>query len=246
MSSEFMLTCEVLDQMDDLSSRTLYRAEVQQIPFLSRREQPEVVEAARSGDETASHRLLTNCLNWTMRRAAVTYRTAEPAHLEMMDLVGQANMKMVEAMPNALAAENPVGYLMAVSAREMQRYCTYHDPLITRSKDRPLTDVHPSTVSLDAGEVPLLHTLASGEVVTTNTPEYEIVYAALRQLGSRHRAVLEAAFGLDGQPKRKNQDIADELGLPKETIEKYLWRAKKRLARKLAPHIGQLTMAGTT
>ena len=232
--------------MDDLSSRALYRAEVQQIPFLSRRDQREVVEAARNGDEAASHRLLTNCLNWTMRQAAATYRTAEPAHLEMMDLVGQANMKMVEAMPNALAADNPIGYLMAVSAREMQRYCTYHDPLIKRAKDQPLTADHPGTVSLDAGEVPLLQTLTSSEVATTDTPEYEIVYAALRQLGRRHRAVLEAAYGLDGQPKCKNQDIADELGLPKETIEKYLWRAKKRLAKKLAPHIGQLTMVGNS
>ena len=42
--------------------------------------------------------------------------------------------------------------------------------------------------------------------------------------------VLTFAYGLNGEPKLCNEDIAAELDLPKETIEKYLWRAKRRLA----------------
>jgi hypothetical protein len=69
-----------------------------------------------------------------------------------MDLIGEANVKMLEAMPNALQANDPIAYLMGVSAIEIRRYCAYHDPLIKRSKDKPA--VTHQTVSLDADNTP--------------------------------------------------------------------------------------------
>ena len=60
-----------------------------------------------------------------------------------------------------------------------------------------------------------------------------LVYQALGTLSARHRSVLTAAYGLNGETAQKNEDIAAMLHLPKATVEKYLWGAKKRLAAKL-------------
>src|SRR2546430_2409019 len=102
MSSEYLLPLEQLQQMDDLSGSTLYSAEVRRIPFIAREEQPTYVEAARNGDNEARNALLLNCLNWTMTKAASIYRDREPAHSDLMDLVGHAHLKMLEALPKAL------------------------------------------------------------------------------------------------------------------------------------------------
>src|SRR5712692_6247933 len=74
MPRETLPTIDELNQMDDLTGATLYRAEVRQIPFLTGDEQGTVIAAARAGDREAQHRLVCNCLNWTMRRAGVIYR----------------------------------------------------------------------------------------------------------------------------------------------------------------------------
>ncbi len=232
MPHEYMLTVEELDRMEDLSAATLYHAEVRRIPLLPRDGQSEYVEAAREGDETALQRLVLNCLNWTMRRADAIYRDKEPAHSDMMDLVGHANMKMVEAMPKALTAKDPVAYCMTVGALAMSWYCLYNDPLVQRKRDQPLNAPHPGTVSLENNDVPVSH-----EVSPQDAPEYKIIYDALAQLGKRHQIVLMAAYGLHGETKRSNEEIAIMLNLPKGTVEKYLWRAKRRLAAKLAPYV---------
>ena len=107
----------------------------------------------------------------------------------------------------------------------MRWYCLYRDPLIARKRDEPLTYSHPTTVSLEASDGTVSEETAPAET----PPEYNIVYCALAQLSSRHRMVLTYAYGLNGEKKLCNEDIAAELDLPKETIEKYLWRAKRRL-----------------
>src|SRR5512142_2689307 len=120
MPPETLPTAEELNLMDDLSGAELYRAEVKRIGFIPRDEQPGYIDAAREGDAAAQHRLILNCLNWTMRRAADIHRDREPAHTDVMDLVGQANVRMVEAAPKAMEADNPIAYLMGVAANEMR------------------------------------------------------------------------------------------------------------------------------
>jgi RNA polymerase sigma factor (sigma-70 family) len=241
MPFETLPTADELNRMDDLSGAALYRAEVRRIPFIPRAEQAGYIDAARHGDEQAQHHLILNCLNWAMRRAKATAYEAEPAHTDTMDLVGEANVKMLEAMPNALRANDPIAYLMSVSATEMRRYCAYRDPLVRRHKDQPLDAAHPATVSLEASGRPLLDILSAGETsADTERPAYRIVYNALAQLSKRHQVVLTAAYGLHGEMKQKNEDIAAMLNVSKETVEVYLWRAKRRLASKLAPYFSEL------
>jgi RNA polymerase sigma factor (sigma-70 family) len=207
---------------------------VRRIPLLSREAQAPYIVQARQGDTDAQYALLHNCLNWTMRQARTTHSNHLPQHTDMMDLVGQANLKMWEAMPKALAAHDPIAYLMSVGATEMQRYCLYADPLIKRQRDQPFTKPHPATVSLEATDT------ISPEQPPSGRPELRLVHRALSTLSARHRTVLTVAYGLNGEKVHKNEDIAAMLNSPKATVEKYLWRAKKRLAAKLGAYATEL------
>lgn len=242
MLHETLPTIDQLNRMDDLTGATLYRAEVRQIPFLTGDEQGTVIAAARAGDREAQHRLVCNCLNWTMRRAGVIYRNQEPLHSDVMDLIGHANVSMLEAIPFALRADDPISYMMTVSAAAMRRYCAYKDPLIERSRDRSLREPHQMTVSID-GNAPYTRTVPAPELTvaeTSETPEQQLIACAVQSLSQQYQRVLIAAHGLFGHPTMKNQDIADMMGLPKETVEKYLWRARRRLAAKLVPYLTEL------
>jgi RNA polymerase sigma factor (sigma-70 family) len=234
MAQEYMLPVDVLNRMDDLSAATLYQSEVRRISLLSREEQAPYIDAARQGNTEAQYALINNCLNWTMRQARTIQDNDSPKHTDLMDLVGQANLKMWEAMPKALNANDPIAYLMSVSATEMHRYCLYADPLIKRQRDQPFTKPHPTTVSLEANDA------IPTEQSPADEPQLRLVYKALGSLSARHRTVLTAAYGLNGETAHKNEDIATMLHLPKETVEKYLWRAKKRLAAKLGAYAGEL------
>ena len=233
MPHETLPTIDDLNRMDDLSAHALYRVEVQRIPYLSREEQPVYIEAARSGDEMAQHTLVLNCLNWVQRRAWAIHRDREPEHTHVMDLVGTANLRMLETVPNALQADDPVAYLMTVASNAMRWQVTYRDPLVTRQRDQPLTNAHPMTVSLEDRDV----SVAAAPLMTR---ECQFVYDALERLSKRHQIVLAAAYGLHGEQVMKNEDIATMLHVSKGTVEKYLWRAKRRLAAKLGPYLTEL------
>jgi RNA polymerase sigma factor (sigma-70 family) len=216
--------------MDDLSGASLYRVEVQRLPYVSREQQAEYVGAAQAGDTNATHALILNCLNWVWRRARAIHRDREPQHTDVMDLVGTANMRMLEAVPNALTADDPIAYLMTVASNAMRWQVTYRDPLVTRKRDQPFSREHPLTVRLEDWDQPVAE-------VTPSAAECQFVYDALGQLSQRHQIVLEAAYGLHGGTAMKNEDIALMLNVSKGTVEKYLWRAKRQLAVKLGPYL---------
>ncbi|HJT58341.1 MAG TPA: sigma-70 family RNA polymerase sigma factor [Ktedonobacteraceae bacterium] len=236
MPPETLPTVDELKSLDDLSATQLYRLEVQRLAVIERDDQPPYIEAARNGDVAAQHALLQNSLNWVRWEAWKAYQDRSPAHLDMMDLVGQANLRMVEALPHALSANDPVAYLMSIGYRELHYYISNRDALIRHPTEQRVHGERWQTVSLDSGELPLAERIAKTET-QTNTPEYQIFYGALARLCKRHREVLTAAYGLYGERQLKVEDIADMLGLPKGTIEKYLWRAKRRLAQKLGPYL---------
>lgn len=71
-----------------------------------------------------------------MAKATVIYTENHPVHSDIMDLVGQANVEIIEALPIALEADNPIRYLMSVGALAMKRYCFYNDPLVKRPRGR--------------------------------------------------------------------------------------------------------------
>lgn len=239
-----MLFTDELDRMDDISGPELYRAEVTRIPFLTKEEQACYTDAAQLGYTEAAQHLLLNCLNWTRTKAATVYLDYAPIHADIMDLIGQANVEMVEALPRAIQTSNPVAYLMSVGASAMQRYCMYNDPMVKRPR-RTSDDYKPiTTVSMEAHAWPHTQTIPAPDVCLVSDEErelhreaaYQVVYDALNSLSQTRREILIAYYGLCGQPARREAEIAEERHMHKRAVESRLRRAKVTLAAKLASY----------
>ena len=245
MQHERMLSTDELDLMSDISGPALYNAEVSRIPFLTAEEQTRSAGEARLGKTEAQHELLLNCLNWTRTKAAAIYLEYAPAHADIMDLVGQANVEMVEALPKAVQTDNPVGYLMGVGVLAMKRYCLYNDPLVKRPRHKPARYAPTTTVSMEEHAWPLVQTMAAPDVCLVSDEErerqteaaYRVVYDALGDLSQKRRELLIAYYGLCGQPARKEADIAKERRMHKRAVESSLRRAKVSLATKLMSYV---------
>src|SRR5260221_729557 len=169
-----MLGLEELNRLHDLSGSTLYSAELKRLPLLSRVEQQPLLTQARSGDQAAKDALVIHCLHWTVRRAARIYRQHHPRHLDLMDLVGVGNVEIMEKFERALEKPDPVKFLLASAAYEMQSHVGTNDSVIIkprygREKMKRLDPVPATIVSLDApspeGVHPLAETLAAEQHV---------------------------------------------------------------------------------
>ena len=240
MSHETMLTPDELDQMDDISGSALMRAEAMRIPRLTPIEKDAYIEAARAGSEQARNELICDCLNWTMMKAQSTYQDRQPVHSDLMDLVGHAHVTLLETFPKALQAEQPIKYLMSVAAIEMKLYCTYDDPMIRRTRNRPVKHDHPLTVSID----PNMQLAANETHGHMPEAEYQLVYNAVHEISEQRREVLKAVYGLFGESTTSVEDIARMLNIKKETAQGYIYRARATLAEKLGPLLVSSVMNG--
>lgn len=242
---ECMPTIEELDCMDDISGPVLYSAELHRLPFYTPEEEADHISQARAGNEESQAALLTLCLPWLMVKATTIYFAYHPMHSDVMDLVGHANVEMVEALPNELQARSPVKYLMSVGAFAMRRYCYYNDPLIKRPRYQGRENALPTTVSLESGDWPFIESLAAPNVSLAENEAAElkmqvqdqIVYDAMQRLSPRYRSVLTNHYGLYGQPVKRPGDIAEELGVSQSAVEHVIKRAKIKTAAILAPYV---------
>lgn len=238
MAGEHSLTIEELDLMGDLSGPALYSAEVRRIPHLTREEQDRHTIAARAGDRDARNDLVTNCLNWVMNKAYSIYEQHAPSHSDLMDLIGHANLKMVEAVPQALSSRNPIAYLMSVGIREMRWYCTYNDPMIYRPRCAQDGTPHVSSLEKNVSG----RALKADDMLLVSDEERErlgkeafgIVYNAICQLSEQRQNIVMAYYGLSGQPIKERHEIAKELGISTSTVDRHLVQLKRQLACFLA------------
>ena len=246
-----MLELEELNRLRDLSGSTLYSAELKRLPLLSRVEQQPLLTQARRGDQKAKDALVIHCLHWTVRRAARLYRQHHPTHLDLMDLVGVANVEIMEKFERALEKDDPVTFLLSSAAYEMQSHVTTKDSLIIkprygREKLKRLDPVPATTVSLDApspeGVHPLAETLAAEQHVPQDAGGRKqvrtnaILHQAVNELSPTLRRAVVELYGLFGQPARTKQDLAKAARITPRGIRDADLRARKQLAERLAPY----------
>src|SRR6266568_8732599 len=246
-----MLEVEDLNRLHDLSGSTLYSAELKRLPLLSRAEQQPLVTQARRGDQAAKDALVIHCLHWTIRRAARIYRQHRPKHLDLMDLVGVANVEIMEKFERALEKPDPVTFLLSSAAYEMQSHVGTNDSVIIkprygREKMKRLDPVPATTVSLDApspnGEHPLVETLTADHHPTQDAVKqrskrtYTILHQAVNELSPTLRRAIVELYGLFGQPARTKQEMAQAAQITPRGIRDADLRARKQLAERLAPY----------
>lgn len=231
---------------DDLSALSQYCAEVARLPFLSRQEQPLWVQRARQGDQDACHRLVLNCLHWGMMKAFGIYQERRPRHVDILDLIAEANLAMLEQVGKALEARDPVAYLMAIATQAIRVYCTYHAPLIQRPVWYSRTDLHhlnrvlPAPDRLDDRSLSQIRAAPAlgleGEVLQErrHRTHFRAFYAALFRLPKHHRSLLIRLYGLCGQPAETPYDMAQRLQRAPREVYAAAYRARRRLAKMLA------------
>src|SRR6185437_11632803 len=228
------LPAEPIDRLEEISAQSVYYATVRQLPFLTDEQQATYAEAARNGDTEAAYQLFTNCLNWTIDKAYYLYQAHQPAHTDLMDLIGHANIKMLEALPNALKSTDPVKYLMSVGAYEMHTYCIRRDPMIRRPKVEPKHYEHPMTVS-NTTTWARVEELRGPDVLLTpeEEPTDDTLYEAIDRLPEKQRYLIMGYYGLGAFAAHKADELAVQFGTTKKGIESSLRRAHERLGRLL-------------
>ncbi len=253
--SRTMLTLEEVDRISDLSGSALYSAELKRVPLLSREEQQPLIAKARLGDQTARDTLVIHCLHWTMNRAALLWKERQPKHLDLMDLVGVANVEIMEKFDRALEKDDPVLFLLSSAAYEMQSHVSAKDSMIQkprygREKMKRLDPVPATTVSLDApapeGEHPFVETLAAenptpiDKVERREERKYALLHQAINQLSPTLRRATVALYGLFGHPAKTKRELAAEAKITLRGIGDANVRARRQLAERLAPYRAQL------
>lgn len=239
---------EALAQDGDFSAATLYDVEVAQLPRLSRQEQRDLVDRARQGQKEARHLLVLNCLHWALMKAHCIYNERRPLHIDVLDLMAEANLQMLERVDKALSADDPVAYLMTIAVRAMRVYCTYYAPLIRRpelslerlAKTQPapfLMESLDAPVSEDGKEAyyeqiaaPDLHLVEEQQQDQQVHDCFAQLYDALQRLSSSRRTALIRLYGLFGQPAETPADIARTSQITPASVRTYASDARHRLS----------------
>src|SRR5436309_4002913 len=91
-----LLTVDELNDKADLSGITLYKAEAKRVPHLTPEEEKALLDEARQGSAQARNRLILNCIAFTIRIAECKMRERRMRHSDITDLLGEANIHMLE------------------------------------------------------------------------------------------------------------------------------------------------------
>ena len=193
-----------------LTSEQLYRLELAAYPDvrdLSSVEKEAIVTRAREGDMQARDTLIGSLLHLVATMARISYTTHRWAypHISYLDLVGAANLALVEKVDYALQSRNnPYAYLTVIARGAIRNFAKrYGGSLIATPSTSGVYEI--STASLD---IPLCdgddETVGDSIVDNTSTPgeskqiDYAPLHAALATLGEARRTVLIHHYGLFG------------------------------------------------
>src|SRR5712692_1678328 len=184
-----MLTLEELQEIKDLSGLTLYKAEARQVPNLTLDEQQTLLAEARQGSTKARNRLIMNCIAFTIRIGEFKMRERRMRHSDITDLIGEANINMLEKFPKALEQEDPLYYLMGEVMYKMKHYMLYNDPMVQRSRQVKFDPSHPITSS---GEAERYERLPAPDLrlVAEEPTHYPELHAAIANLTPLRRNAL--------------------------------------------------------
>ncbi len=227
-----MLTLDELNEIGDISGLALYQAEAKRIPPLTPEAQDALLEEARHGSMKARNRLLMSCLSDTIRMAKYKLSERELRHSDLMDLLGVANVKMLEKFPKALEKEDPIHYLMTEIMYDMKHYMLYKDPMIQRSKQVKFDPSHPITSS---GEAERYERLPAPDMklVTEEPTHYPELHSAIANLTPLRRNALTRRFGLYGYPTESVGEIAKSEGVTYRSIDSAVFNGRRSLAKTL-------------
>jgi len=227
-----LLTVVELKDVGDLSGVALYKVETSHIPPLTPEEQNALLEEARKGSIEARNRVIVDCLPLTIRMEVFKCRERKLRHSDMVDLLGVANVNMLEKFPKALAEEDPIHYLMTEVMYAMKHYMLYNDPMIQRSRQVKFDPTHPITESGEAAQYERLHAPPL-RLVAEEPATYPELHQAIAKLVPNRRSAITRRFGLYGHPEESVRDIARSEGRTYRSIDSAVLNERRSLAKAL-------------
>jgi len=228
-----MLSVDELKDLRDLSGLTLYKAETKNIPPLTSKEEQALLDEARQGSVEARNRLLLNCIAFSIRIAEFKMRERRMRHSDITDLLGEANIHMLEKFPKALEQDDPLYYLMGEVMYTMKHYMIYKDPMIQRSRQVKLDPHHPIT---ETGEAANYEKLLAPDLrlVAEEKAQYPELHTAIAQLIPNRRNAIVRRFGLYGHPEESVREIAKSEGRTPRSIDSAVFNGRRSLAKTLS------------
>jgi DNA-directed RNA polymerase specialized sigma subunit len=176
--------------MTSLASFDQFRREVFSRPRVDWEEIDQLVWKARAGDEAAREGIIERCLPYVVW-LAWHYKPFLP-HEDYGDIVGIGNLALVTCLNDALAARNPVVYLMRCAYYQVLEYVARRTSLISV----PKTGKAKPVISLEATPA-LQNSLSDNPVQTTGAADaYQAwLTEALKVLTPLQREVVLVKYG---------------------------------------------------
>jgi DNA-directed RNA polymerase specialized sigma24 family protein len=250
---------DTLLTMHDLGATTLYRIEVHTLAQVEGAERTPLYERARQGDTEARSALLFHCLEYLLAKAYLIYDERRPAHIDLMDLVGEANVFLLEHLDLALTKRDPIPYLFVMAVNHMERYCTYSAPLIQRpyglrsealARRQQYTSVESFDTPLAVGENDTLLLVDRIQApaptpATEQTEEYfhtrfSPLYEALERLAPGERRAIIQFYGLLNQPASTALELSNTWHVRSETVNANKRAGYRKLKKLLAGDLEQM------
>ena len=242
-----------LRYLDTFDMMDLYRIEVHHLQEIAKEERSAWCERARQGDQEARSRLLLHCLPYLFVKAFHIYDERRPAHIDPLDLIGEANVILLEKIDLSLAKREPIPYLIGIATKHMEHYCTYNAPLIQRpfgSNTQVLIrrQRYTSVESLDApitteggGEAFLLHRIQAqipaslaGKDEEYFHARFSRLYDAIKQLAPSQQKAITHFYGFFHQPASTVLELSKEWLVRTETIQANKRSGFRKLRQMLA------------
>jgi RNA polymerase sigma factor (sigma-70 family) len=203
-----------------LTSEQQYRKDVrflqiaEEVQQISKEEQQQIVERARKGDTQAQEAIILSLVpkcESLSRHYCRTYEWAS-ARIEYLDLVQVGNLAILQALPRALASDDPYPYLYKVARYEISRYCMRYASLITTpqphpfvNQGKPLPHVMMESLNKPYDEENEERTweacLAEKAPVEETERDYQPLYEAVEKLSPRVRETIKRHYGLGREPE---------------------------------------------
>jgi DNA-directed RNA polymerase specialized sigma24 family protein len=213
---------------------------------LSEQREQALIARARFGDQAARDELLLWVLSPVKRFAARYYLAfywEASAGISPDDLVSEATLRMLERWPAALAASNPLAYLLSVAYATIrhtmiQERSPIHTPYTPGERPIPVKSLHaPLDAESEDTLLDVLPAVTDTASASCDEQEYTLLYEAAARLSERERAVIAEWYGLYETAPASMETILSQIG--RTGMGSYKASALMKLYRLLAPVYAQ-------
>jgi RNA polymerase sigma-70 factor (ECF subfamily) len=192
------------------------------VPGRPSRSDPELVEAARTGDRDAYAQLVGRYQSAALGTAFLILGERQDAE----DVVQESFTRAYLALDRYRLDGSFRAWLLTIVANQAR---TQHTATLRRS----------DVLTRASGQVPALHPAPSAEIAALAHDRRDAILRAILQLPERDRLVITYRYFFD----LSEEETADILGVPRGTIKSRLARALARL-RPILAELGPLAIAG--